>query len=230
MKGPKLELSELRTELRDKLQGDVPFAFSRWGDGEWIAIRGAPRAQTNADGNHYFPALGKRLKKIAQHKQSYYMGCQWGRLFSLRGKYNQDWVQGDIFHTDSKRSNLKWFLDLLNSKHVLYAANPSLKELPFIDEFVNMGYKDIWPLYTKKLSQLKEALKAVKSPSVCLISAGMAAGVFIDDLWRWNKNITYIDVGSVFEPYAGRLTRGYHKGGFEKIKEGITYLEKISKK
>ena len=38
----------------------------------------------------------------------------------------------------------------------------------------------------------------------------MATNVFVDDLWKYNKNNTYMDVGSIFDPYVGRKSRGYH--------------------
>ena len=45
--------------------------------------------------------------------------------------------------------------------------------------------------------------------------------VFVDDLWKYNKNNTYMDIGSVFDPYVGRRSRGYMRD------HNINKLEKI---
>ena len=51
-----------------------PFAFSRWGDGEWLNIRKAPGG--NCDGNLYYHDLGDALQQIVEVKQDYILGAQ----------------------------------------------------------------------------------------------------------------------------------------------------------
>ena len=66
------ELSEICEKLRD----NVPFAFSRWGDGEWIMVSKTydERKNANIDGNIYYDDLADKLKYIVSQKQDYYMG------------------------------------------------------------------------------------------------------------------------------------------------------------
>ncbi|MBP8137467.1 MAG: hypothetical protein KAY61_04620, partial [Candidatus Eisenbacteria bacterium] len=44
------------------LEKGEPYSFTRFGDGEWYAILGAPGA--NADGHQYFPQLGSDLREV----------------------------------------------------------------------------------------------------------------------------------------------------------------------
>jgi len=51
-----------------------PFAFTRWGDGEWLNIAKAPGG--NCDGNLYYHDLGEALEEIVSTKQEYVIGAQ----------------------------------------------------------------------------------------------------------------------------------------------------------
>ena len=193
-----------------KLETDTPFAFTRWGDGEWFNIRKIQGA--NCDGNIYYPDLGDALKEIVKTKQDYILGAQDYKTFNLPSDvedYDQDWVDADVFHKASMEGRLQPLIETLKGKWVTYIGNEDLKKLPFIDEFITIPQNNIW-------LQRDELIKAVRSTfndqhKVYCFSAGMATNVFIHDLWLENKTNTYIDVGSVFDPYVGKYTRSYHK-------------------
>ena len=38
---------------------------------------------------------------------------------------------------------------------------------------------------------------------VFLFSAGITTNIFVHDLWQYNKNNIYMDVGSAFDPFTG---------------------------
>ncbi len=198
----------------EKIKNDVPFAFSRWGDGEWLNIRKEPGM--NCDGNYYYHGLGDELKKIAETRQDYYMGAQDYKLYNLLSDVenypNQDWIDADVFHKASTDGKLLPLIDVLRDKHVVYIGNKSLLDLPFINEFIEIPYNNVWRLQNSLLTSIRSTfLTGEAEHKVYLFSAGMATNVFIDILWKENPRNTYIDVGSVFDPYVGRITRSYHK-------------------
>ena len=104
---------------------------------------------------------------------------------------------------------MDYLFDLFNDIHVVYIGNGSLSSLPFIDEFIEIPYNNVWTNYDDVLDKIKNKMNDKKHKTF-LLSAGMACEVFIHDLWNFNKNNTYMDVGSVFDPYVGRKTRSYH--------------------
>ncbi|MEF8811131.1 MAG: hypothetical protein V5A47_09435, partial [Bacteroidales bacterium] len=59
-------------DLIDNLIDREPFAFARYGDGEWNAIFG--KDGTNCDGHEYYEDMGKRLADIVRSNPSYLMG------------------------------------------------------------------------------------------------------------------------------------------------------------
>ena len=201
---------EFLYEICENLQSKTPFAFSRWGDGELLAISQTQPNSTNCDGNKYYKDLGKRLEEIVSKKQDYYMGHQNVDFYTLKKEHPQDWVNSDIFHELSEAQGLDYVFDLLDKVHVVYIGNKSLSLLPFVDEFIEIPYNNVWDDYDSVLIEIKKKMKD-NIHKTFLFSAGMACEVFIHDLWSFNKSNTYMDVGSVFDPHVGRLTRSYHR-------------------
>ena len=244
-------------ELCEKIRDEIPFAFSRWGDGEWRNLthdhpdfdEGEEKSMTkelsdhvsgvsidkkfhmvktlhdlqkegkaNIDGNIYYRSLGKRLKDIASVKQDYYMGYMNTPFTNVDGvpihetmknKYKQDWVNSDILHGFSIKGEFNYLFELLDSTHVVYIGNKShQRSLKFVNEFVEIPYLNVWNIYDEVLSQVKDLIN--DEHKVFLFSAGMATNIFVHDLWQYNKNNIYMDVGSAFDPFTGRKTRGYH--------------------
>ena len=200
---------EFLYEICEKIRDKIPFAFSRFGDGEWLAISQTQPNGTNCDGNKYYKDLGERLKEIISKKQDYYVGHQNVNAYTLKKEYPQEWVNSDIFHELSEMKGLDYIFDLLDSVHVVYIGNESLSSLPFIDEFIEIPYNNVWDNYDVVLKEIKDKIQD-GTHKTFLFSAGMACEIFIHDLWEFNKHNTYMDIGSVFDPYVGRFTRSYH--------------------
>lgn len=199
-----------------KLENKIPFAFSRWGDGEWLNVNESNGA--NCDGNIYYEDLGFELKKIALVPQDYYMGIMThiyndeAHYYVKREseKYPQQWHDSDILHKASIDDKLKDLITALHNSYIVYIGNESLKKLDFTNEFIEIPYSNCWDIQDEIINKIKLTF-ALNYHKVYLFSAGMATNVFIDKLWKSNNTNTYLDVGSVFDPYVGRLTRNYHK-------------------
>lgn len=201
----KIKLNELMLSIKNK----SPFAFSRFGDGEWLNIRKV-KGQ-NCDGNIYFPDLGDRLKDIVSNKQDYYIGAQPTKhnLPTDVNVYTANYYHNsDVFHEANIDNTLKPIFKILHQSHIVYIGNNSMRKLDFIDEFIEIPYKNVWLHYDSVLQSIKDTFD--NKHKVYLFSAGMCANVFIHDLWQINKSNTYIDIGSAFDPYVGRKTRNYH--------------------
>jgi len=204
----------LLQELNNKMLNKIPFAFSRWGDGEWLCLEKIDDA--DCDGNIYYKDLSERLKKIATVTQPYYMGHQHGEptpnnhsLAIDKKAYPQTWVNSDIWHDLSIERGMKEIFNVLNNVHVVLVGNKSLSALPFINEFVEIPIKNVWLQYDEVLDKIKSKIKP-NEHKVFLLAMGRATNVFIDDLWSYNDENTFMAASSAFDPYVGRKTRGYH--------------------
>jgi hypothetical protein len=199
-------------EMYEKICGEIasstPISFSRWGDGEWFNIEKRPGS--NCDGNIYYPDLGDALKAVASVKQPYYMGKQKATgCYSAADDFDQDWIHSDIFHWASIEGQLDLLWNSLKDPFVVYIGNDDLKTLPFINGFINIPPNNVWLQRDKLMEIIKGTIK--DRHTTYLFSAGMATNVFIDELYRFNSENSYIDVGSVFDPYVGKCTRSYHR-------------------
>lgn len=225
---PRLSESELEfyLEICQKLASDQPFSLSRWGDGEWYAVESRPGH--NCDKNDYNikdelnNTLSNRLNDILATPKHlkyppYYMCAQQVEsCYSAHHLFtDQEWQSANIFHWASKDGQLSHLFNALKTATcVIYIGNASLSRLPFISQFIEIPDKNVFNQYNKILLDISNTFTdnacQILSHKTYIFSAGMAANVFIDDLYNANPYNTYIDIGSVFDPYVGRNSRGYH--------------------
>jgi len=208
-KNNNIVLDSFTKEIYNKLENNIPFAFSRWGDGEWATLSLTHINENNCDGNIYYEDLGRRLREIISEKQNYYMGHQNIQAYTLKEQFPQNWVNSDILHELSEKVGLESFIDLFKSINVVLVGNESLKKLSFVNDFIEIPYKNVWLQYDNVLRQIKQKIESGIHKTF-LFAAGMCSEVFIHDLWTINRSNTYMDIGSAFDPYVGRITRGYH--------------------
>ncbi len=202
--------------IADKLRSSEPWAFSRWGDGEWSAVLGL--GTENCDGQAYEP-LRDGLRGILRSRPSYLLGLQplamkkfgtqiaaWLRANHLR----LPWVHADVFHDLSKEGALLPFLEPLKDRKVIVVGPERLRGLmrllpyvAFVEVPVTNAYAALWDI----TARLSAALVSVVRPVVAF-SAGMVSNLLIHELS--GREATLIDFGSVWDPYVGLATRNYH--------------------
>ena len=120
------------TDITYKLANKEPFAFSRWGDGEWYNVY--KHEGQNCDGNIYYKDLGDKLLEIVSTKQEYYMGVQTLIEWSAQeaDKFEQNWGDADVMHRASEQNKLQPLIDCLKEQYVVYIGNESFRKLSFI--------------------------------------------------------------------------------------------------
>ena len=196
-------------EISEKLINKVPFAFSRWGDGEWATVSLNQTDKQNCDGNKYYLELGQKLRSIVSTKQDYYMGHQNVNGYTLKDEFPQEWVNSDILHELNQMNSMHYVFEIFENLDVVLVGNESLGKLPFVNDHIEIPYNNVWLQYGEVLNKIKSKIENNKRKTF-LFAAGMCSEVFIHELWLHNKNNTYMDIGSAFDPYVGRKTRRYH--------------------
>jgi hypothetical protein len=210
-------------EILIKIENNEQFSFSRWGDGEWICMLNPDNSKGNCDGHKYFDTLSDALKNILKSKPKYNLGIQGHARRSMGEKIDAflkendltelQWSNADVFHHASIKGKFHTFIKLLKARdNIMLIAPPDLMQLGGI---ANISFvipaKDCWTKKDETIKNVKEYLEEKNRPYILLFCAGMPANVMIDELYNWNPNHTYLDMGSVFDPYAGKVTRSYHK-------------------
>lgn len=207
-----------------RLRENSPFTFSRWGDGEWEAVLNLKKAdETNCDGHQFFDVLCDELKKILIKKVPYMLGMQplayhklMGRKIDKFLKSNNIkpsdlwWVDADVFHNASTSGKIYLLFDELKKKKILLVGPEyltKLKTFPF--DFVEVPLINCWNERDRIMKEIKEK-SMVHDYDAVLFCAGMTSNWMIDQL-HGKFDGFILDVGSLFDPFAGKNTRNYHK-------------------
>lgn len=208
-------LDQTYEEILEKLTMQLPFSFSRFGDGEWNCIFG--EAGRNCDKHEYFTDLGARLRKIVLSKPKYMMGIQ---ELALRGKHGADivemiipldipWYNAEVLCKMSIYGRLAPFIHALKKRKVLLIGPKYLMgvsdEMGFSCQII-VPELNCWTQYQRVKEQMYVELE---EETVAVFCAGMMSNVLIDDFAAFPR-VTCLDIGSLLDPYAGKYTRAYH--------------------
>jgi hypothetical protein len=203
-----------------RLESGTPFALSRWGDGEWRAL--LAYAGENCDGHQYSGALRDALTRVLESRPTYELGLQPFAVRTLgtdiaawlmrRGLHPQ-WVNADVFHVASIEGRLAPLLTALRERPTLLIG-PGYLELR--DLFPPAGHvvipeRNCFATYANTLLETRLMMDQWGGDLVVSVSAGMMANVLIDDLKKAYPTHTLIDMGSLWDPYVGIVTRKYHR-------------------
>ena len=219
----------------NKIKANQPFSLSRWGDGElmildntFIDIRSKGDGEFRYDPNltEYVGVRSKLINSYHYYDNEYYIGVackccvgdekhQYMKNKSRQSEDKLTWA--NIF----VNSNYKKFIDLYipefsNHKiNLVVNKNAKINGLPFsVNKAWYVG-ADAWLNDYNIVSDISKYIidNNVKD-EIFLFAAGPLANILTYELWSFvSKNNTYIDIGSVLDPYLKlKLTRGYQLG------------------
>ena len=201
-------------EVINFIRAEINFSLSRWGDGEFAALFG-DNGQ-NCDGVRYESDMEAELWTIIDSRPSYTIGRQpfHDGLYSQRRKEQIEaiegvnWSNADMFHEASKKGELKPFLKALQYRNVLIVGNKRLAKLKtFFDfKFLAVPDSDSWSSKESILSKVSEQLT---DNVVVLFACGITSNWLVDKLHE-KHSATFIDIGSLLDPFVGDRTRRYH--------------------
>lgn len=203
-----------------RLQDRTPFAFSRWGDGEWSAILGM--SGENCDGHRYSRRLREDLTEVLLAQPSYDLALQglamrrFGdqiQAWLARRRLSIDWVDADIFARRSIANELQPLFQALAARQVVLVGPAHLQRIarrfPLAGHIIvpdSNCHDDVVRVVDDTTAHLR-GLEDV----VVAVSAGMSANVIIHRLSQGEaRHHTLIDFGSLWEPYVGLAIRRYH--------------------
>lgn len=220
--------------LRDR----QPFSFSRWGDGEWASLlqmEGEHRA--NTDGHRYYEDMGEALDQVLISKPKYYLGMQ---RFAREERYPNEinefldqhklntlnWVNADVWHHASIKGYFDQFFDVLvkSDAPVILVGPEYLKDLgKFYNVHITIPEKNCWLERERVIGEVEKYLIEANNSAgminvIVLFVASMPANYMIDELYKkYGEDHTFLDMGSVFDPFVGKMTRSYHKKIVERL-------------
>jgi hypothetical protein len=208
--------------IKSALENKKNFSWSRFGDGEFNCILGFHGY--NCDWHNYYPDLGAALKNIILSKPEYFLSLQsmaWDQLhaiplFQELIATRNNWVSHEVLHQLSIDGQIQRFFDVLKTREIVLVGNASLRGLEKFfptRDFIEIPLKNCWLAFGETQARLSTT---IRENDVVIYCASMMSNILIDGFQHWP--ITQMDVGSVFDPYVGRVTRNYHKALIEGLK------------
>ena len=202
-----------------KIQNKQPLAFIRIGDGE-IEVMNNINIE-GRDKSFYFLDMGIALEesvKLCWYDVNVFIGLQSAKVierydYEIKMWMNQNgwkrerFMDADIFHKMSVDGKfMEWFNNLCDTRKVLIVGKQALRKVAGKFDMVVTPEVNCWLYYDQIVKQIKDT-----DHDVVLFACSAPAKIMICNLWKENNTRTYLDVGSVLDPYAGISTRRYHK-------------------
>ncbi len=137
-----------------------------------------------------------------------------------------NWVDSDLFHKASIKGYFEDFLGAISNKDCILIGNESLSKLvdsngiiSGIREIITIPYVDCWKDRLSIMASIENQISMAGNIHInFLFCASMMSNVLIHHLHEKYGHIhSFIDMGSVFEPYIGLSIRSYHKNIVERL-------------
>jgi len=219
----------------NKIKNGEYFSLSRWGDGELMILEGNPidiRSKGNGEFRFdpnitdYIGVRNKLLLSYVNKDDNYYIGIacpccvgqekyQYMKNKSCQDEEHLTWA--NIFVNANYRRTINELIPELNNHNInlVINKNSKLNNLNFTPKKTWYVGTDAWQndyyLVDKIINYIK--INNIKN-EIFLFAVGPLANILTYELWEYGcKNNTYIDIGSILDPYLQlKLTRGYHLG------------------
>jgi hypothetical protein len=199
----------------DMLKQKFNFKLARYGDGEMNCMFG--KKGRNCDGHEYFSDLGLALWNVITSHPTYMVGIQ-PLAYSINPEFfNNNFshlnvYDADVLHSASIDGKMDRFFEALEDRSILVVGPWHLNQLAFVRPQAFLGTRHI-PVpdincWEKRYQIVDEIENSLKENDVVLLCASMMSEVLIDRFR--NHNSTWIDCGSVFDPYCNVKSRSYH--------------------
>lgn len=211
------------TDYLQMLRTKTRFAISRWGDGEWMALLG--HSGGTCDGQQFSRGLREALTAVLMAKPPYELalGPMAIRRFAgeierwlARRQLQFDWTSANVFAYASRDGHLSTLTGVLHHRPVVLVGPDYLSALKLfpIRRHVIIDRRNAFAEIADVADRVQRVVRTLpdRQPPVIAISAGPAAKVLVHQVYLQCPTATVIDFGSVWDPYAGQITRTYHRG------------------
>lgn len=219
----KLFKSEIE-KLFERLVSKKPFAFSKYADGEWMAMNEI----SVSNGEFISDSSEKTLNSVQLLRESfvyrdpnYFVGiscpcCQGQAHYQMKtvsGQNEENLTFANIFVNSNYQYYKDNFIPEYKNWNVNLVANEksNITKLPF-------EVKRFYPIkvnaWVENIHLIEELKSLNTEKELYLFSAGPFGNILSYKLWEHNKNNTYMDIGSTLNPWLGfeGFKRGYLHG------------------
>ncbi len=205
----------------DRIRNNEPFQLSRFGDGEVATMQLAPcKLKQNCDGSKFIPELIEPMRQIFKNNYDYFH-CLLDCSFDINGKEFIEFIDntcpemqfydGEIWQYLSFEGRIREFIDAINPHMPCFIGGKHIKKVKHMKGLDGIRYiqapdKDSFYAFDELFAECMNMYRA--GYRMFLFSCGYTTKPIIDTLFPYiGHNSFCIDVGSLFDPYCGKLSR-----------------------
>ena len=196
-----------------RLDAGENFKFLRFGDGEFHCYLGS-NIVIGKNEHDIYPALTNKIRSIVDNlNHSHYNALQ---PFSLTIPEFQNiipdynWLNADVFHNASEAGLLAPFFRSLYKRDVVLVSNWEKRKFNKSWGFIRVEDRNCFNDYDYVMHNIGDW----PNNTVFLFAASRLS---VPVIYDGPEDCTMIDIGSLLDPYIGRVTRGYHKRMTEEV-------------
>lgn len=196
-----------------RLDAGENFKFLRFGDGEFHCYLGNDIV-IGKNEHEVYPELTNKIRSIVDNLTPWHMNAL--QPFSLTIPQLQpiipdyNWLNADVFHNASEAGELAPFFKSLEKRQVVLVSNWEKRKFNKSWGFLEVGSRNCFEDYKLIMGSISEDSK----DKVFLFAASRLS---VPVIYDGPEDCTMIDIGSLLDPYIGRVTRGYHKRMTEEV-------------
>lgn len=221
------------------LKENIPFCLVRFNDGEMMAIDkiGCTVARNDQFVNE---SLHKALKHSIQHKQkNYIIGMPCKNCYPYYYNLACKMIKTEYTSNATVLTNNNWayfiteIASVLKDKLIYYIGG-SDQDISFLKEInVNISQvhlypnKNTWDIYDKIK---KDFRKNISNEKIILSSIGPTSRIFSQKMFVLYPHLTFLDIGSTFDPFTRNVWHNCHKGWIENGFNNTKICEVCNKK
>ena len=204
-----------------RINQNKPFSLARFGDGEIIAMQLAPhKLVQNCDGSRFIPDLVAPMRQIFKNNYDYFH-CLLDCSFNENGEQfkqfveetcpNMQFYDGEIWQHLSFGGRIREFVDAINTYYPCFVGGRHIAKVQHMRgldkiRYINAPDKDSFYKFNELFDGIMD--KHAEGCRMFLFSCGYTTKLLIDTLFPYIGHDTFlIDVGSLFDPFVGRLSR-----------------------
>lgn len=221
----------------NKIKNIDNFTLARYQDGDWTCmLKIEPHfSKKELKYGYEIGPLGETLLDILKQKPEYYITVNAGTLHERVGlvwpylKDLKNLIVGEIFRSVSVTKGLDNFINVIKNRTVILVGPDYLKNLEgFQREHIKVPFGNTVGTYLEKkvMNKIETNLgvlieKYKNENPIVLYSCGIPAKIMCDKFYnKYSNTITQIDMGAIWDPYCGIISRPYHKKVMKRLKGG----------
>jgi len=216
----------------DMIRKNIPFQLSRFGDGEIISMKLAPHSlKQNCDGSKFLPEIAEPMRQIFRNNYPYYH-CALDCTFNEHGEHFRKFIEetcpdiqfynGEFWQHLSFEGRITELMEAISPYKPVIVGGKHLSRVMFMKGLNAMSLIETpsRDSFTKFADILNEIMNRYHSGDrMFLFCTGYTSKILIDTLYPYiGYNSFLLDMGSVFDPYCGKLSRdGMKYYGYERF-------------